>query len=89
MAKLRKDAHDELDRGALAMEEGAEGLEKRAAAGNAQQLPPGTATRMAIGAQITPADPAPAGTVRIGAEMACGVDLAASPPCGHDARWRG
>src|SRR5215471_1121080 len=44
---------------------------------------------MAIGAEIAPADPAPIGTVRIGAEMACGVDLAASPPCGHDARGRG
>ena len=36
--QARDDAHDELDGGTLTIEEGAEGLEKRAAAGDAQQL---------------------------------------------------
>src|SRR5438093_11212974 len=44
---------------------------------------------MAIGAEITPAHPAPIRTVRVGAEMGGGVDLASSPPRGYDARWRG
>ncbi len=89
LSQAHDDTHDEVDGGALAMQDCPEGLAKIAATDHTQELSPGTATRMAIGAQITPADPAPVGTVRIGAEMACGVDLAASPPCGHDARWRG
>src|SRR5882724_8416047 len=44
---------------------------------------------MAIGAEIAPADPSPIGTVRVRAEMGGGVDLAASPPRGHEARGRG
>src|SRR6266446_1674450 len=71
------------------MEEGAEGLEKIATTDHTQQLPPGTAMGMAIGAEIAPADPSPRGTVRVRAEVRRGVDLAASPPRGHDARWRG
>jgi hypothetical protein len=43
---------------------------------------------MAIGAEIAPADPAPIGTVRVGAKVHRSVDLAAAPPCGHDAGWR-
>src|SRR5216683_2032562 len=73
----------------LAMEEGAEGLEKRATTDHTQQLPPGTAIGMAIGAEIAPSRPSPIGTVRVRAEMRGGVDLASSPPRGHDARWRG
>ena len=88
LGQARDDAHDELDRGALAMKERAEGLEKIAATDDTQQLPPGTATGMAIGAEIAPAHPAPIGTVRVRAEMRGGVDLAAAPPRGHDARWR-
>ena len=63
------DAHDELDRGTLAMQERAEGLENITATGNAEQLPPGTAPRMAIGPEIAPAHPATIGTGRVGAEM--------------------
>jgi hypothetical protein len=83
------DAYDEIDGCALAVQERAEGLEKIAATGDTQQLPPGTATRMAIGAEIAPAHPAPIGTVWVGAEMSGGVDLASASPRGHDARWRG
>jgi hypothetical protein len=51
--------HDEVDRGALARKDRTEGLEKIAATGDAQQLPPGTPAGMAIGPEIAPADPAP------------------------------
>ena len=53
------DAYDELDGGTLTMKERPEGLEKIAATGDAQQLPPGTAIGMAIGAEIAPAHPSP------------------------------
>jgi len=71
------------------VKECAEGLEKRAVTGDAQQLPPGASIGMAVGAEIAPAHPAPIGTVWVGAEMRGGVHLAAAPPCGHDAGWRG
>src|SRR5712691_8740294 len=71
------------------MEEGAEGLENRAMTDHTQQLPPGTAIGMAIGAEIAPADPAVIGTVRVGTEMGGGVDRTTAPSRGHDARWRG
>src|SRR5919197_772473 len=64
----------------------AHGFEKIAATNDAQQLSLGTAVGMPISAEIAPAAPAPVGTVRIGAEMACGVDLAAAPPCRYHAR---
>jgi hypothetical protein len=67
--QARNDAYDELGGSALAVQERAEGLEKIAATGDTQQLPPGPAMGMAIGAEIAPAHPAPIGTVRIGAEM--------------------
>ena len=67
--QTRDDAHDELDEGALAVKERAEGLEKIAVTGDAQQLPPGASIGMAIGAQIAPAHPAVIGTVRVGTKM--------------------
>src|ERR1051325_9408841 len=82
-------AHDELDGDTLAMEEGAKGLEKIAVADHRQQLPPGTTVRMAIGAEIPPADPAPIDTVRVRTEVRRGIDLAAASPRGHDPRGRG
>ncbi|SRR6266487_234415 len=82
------DAHDDLDRGVLTMQERAEGLEKIAATDDAQQLAPGTATGMAIGAEIAPADPAPIGTVRVRTKVRRGVDLAAAPSRRHEAWWR-
>jgi len=60
------------------MEDGPEGLQKVAVTDDAQQLPPGTTTGMAIGTEIAPAHPAPRGTVGIGAEMVRGVDLTAA-----------
>jgi len=70
LGQAGEDAHDELDRGALAMEDGAEGLQKIAPTNHTQQLSPGTAAGMAIGAEIAPAHPAAIGTGRVGAEMA-------------------
>src|SRR5262249_29791385 len=81
--------HDELDGDALAMEEGADGLEKIATTDHTQQLPPGTAIGMAIGAEIAPSHPTPICTVGVGAEMGGGVHLASPPPRGRDARWWG
>jgi hypothetical protein len=56
------------------MKKRAESLEKIVATGDAQQLPPGTTIGMAVGAEITPSDPAAIGTVRVGAAMGGGVD---------------
>ena len=68
--QARDDAHDEVNRHTFPVKERAEGLQKVAVTDDAQQLPPGTATGMAIGAEIAPADPAPIGTVRVGTAMA-------------------
>src|SRR5215467_5548971 len=70
------------------MKDGAEGLEKITVTGNAQQLPPGAAIGMAIGAEIAPAHPAAIGTIWVGAEMVGGVDLAAAPSRWHKTRGR-
>jgi hypothetical protein len=69
------------------MKDRAEGPEKIAATGNAQQLPPGTATRMAIGAEIAPSHPAAIGTVRVRTEMVRGVDRPPAPARRDDAGW--
>jgi hypothetical protein len=71
------------------MKDRAEGLEKVAAADHAQQLSPGTATGMAVGAEIAPAHPAPIGAVRVGAEMRGGIHLAAASSRHDDTRWWG
>src|SRR5215831_14739841 len=83
------DPYDEVRRGPLAVKDGAEGLEKGATTSDAEQLAPGTATGMAISTEIAPAHPAPIGTVRVWAKVRRGVDLAAAPPCGPNAWWRG
>src|SRR4029453_2319094 len=54
LSQARQDTHDKLDRLPLAMEQGPKGLEKITTADHTQQLPPGTATRIAIGAEIPP-----------------------------------
>jgi len=89
LSQAANHVHDELDGCVLAMQERAERLEKIATTDTTQQLSPGTTTGMAIGPDIAPADPAPIGTIWVGAEMPGGVHLAAAPPCGHDAGWRG
>jgi len=69
LGQARHDAHDEVNGGALSMKNRAQGLQKIAATGDAQELPPGTAIGMAIGAELPPAHPAAIGTGRVGADM--------------------
>jgi len=88
LSQARDDTHDEVYRGALTVKDRAEGLQKLATTHSTPQLPPGTATGMAIGAEIAPAHPATIGTVRVGAEVRRGVDLAAAPSRHDEARWR-
>src|SRR5262249_6686842 len=76
------------DRGALAMKDRAQGLQKIAATDDTEQLAPGTTIGMAVGAEIAPADPAAIGTIRVRAEVHRGVELAAAPPRGDHARGR-
>src|SRR5262245_6157147 len=72
------------------MKNGAEGLQKIAVTGDAQQLPPGTTVGMAIGAEIAPDHPGPIRTGRIGAEMVRSIDLTAASARHDDARgWGG
>ena len=71
------------------MKDGAEGLEKVATTSDAEQLSPETATRMAVGAAVAPADPAPVGTGWVGRELVGGVDLTAAPARHDDVRWWG
>src|SRR5215471_16007424 len=89
LGQARDDPHDEVDRGTLAVKECTKGLEKVTTTDHTQQLPPGTAIGVAIGAEIAPAHPAPIGTVRVRAEVHRGVDLAVAPPCGYEARGWG
>src|SRR5215510_15816029 len=88
---LRQRAHRPyqlLGRHALAMQRGAMGLLEVTFTAGAIQLAPGTAIGMAIGAEIAPSDPAAIGTVGVRAEVRRGVDLAATPPRGHEAWGR-
>ena len=70
------------------MKDGAEGLQKVAATGDAQQLALGAPIGMTVGTEIAPAHPAAIGTIRIGAEMHGGVDVTAAPSCHNNARGR-
>ena len=69
------------------MKDCAEGLKKIAATGDAQQLPPGSAIGMTIGAEIAPAHPTAIRTGRVGAKMRGGVHLTASSSRHEDLRW--
>src|SRR3954463_15929605 len=86
LGQAREDPHDEVDGGALAVKDRAKGLEKIATADHTQKLSPGTATRMAIGAEIPPSHPAAIGTVRVRAEMVGGVDRTPAS-ARHDDAW--
>ena len=70
------------------MKDRPEALQEAAAAGDAEQLPPGAATRMAIGAEMAPAHPASVRTVCIGTEMGRGIDLTRASSRHHHVRWR-
>src|SRR5205823_12178725 len=88
LSQARDDMYDEVDGGTLPMKDRPQALQEVAATGDAEQLPPGPAMGVAIGAEIAPADPAPIGTVRVRTEVRRGVDLAVAPPCQDDAGWR-
>src|SRR5437899_325289 len=70
------------------MKDRPEALQKVAATGDAEQLPPGAPIGMAIGAEIAPAYPAPVRTVCIGTAMGRGIDLTGASLRHHPARWR-
>jgi hypothetical protein len=89
LGSARADAHNELGRRTLPVQERPKGLENGVTTAPTPPLPPGTAMGMAMGAERAPAHPTTLGPVRVGAAMRGGVDLAASPPCGHEAWWRG
>src|SRR4030095_9106166 len=50
--QARDNTHDEVNGGALPMQERPEALQEGAATGDAEQLPPGTPMRMALGTEI-------------------------------------
>jgi len=70
------------------MKDRPEALQKVAATGDAEQLPPGAPIGMAIGAEIAPAHPAPVRTVRMGTAMGRGIDLTGASSRHHHTRWR-
>src|SRR5262249_32981692 len=75
--------HNEIDRDTLTIEERAEGLQKVAATGDAQQLPPAAPIGMADSTEIAPACPAPVPAIRVRTEMDGGIDRAAAPSRRH------
>jgi hypothetical protein len=82
-------AHDEVDRYAFAMEEGALGFEKVAPTVPAIQLSPRATTRMTVRTDIAQPKPAAMGTVGIRTEMTGDVDLAAASSCRGELRGWG
>jgi hypothetical protein len=83
------DVHDELGRGAFAMENRAVGLIEVPLARHTLQLPPGLAARMPIGADVAPAEPPVIGAILLRTEVPRGVDRAsASSSEDHHRRWR-
>ena len=89
LSQARDDTHDAVDGGALPMKDRAERLEKIAATGDTEQLPPGAPIGMAIGAEIAPSHPAPVRTVWVWAEVRRGIDLTGASSRHHHARGPG
>src|SRR5262245_38655355 len=81
--------HDEVNRDALAVEQGAMRLQKVAIAAGAVQLPPGPTTGMAIGPEVAQAEPAAIATVGSRTELLGGVDLTPAASRQDHQRWRG
>src|SRR5215470_5447754 len=71
--------HDEVDRDALAMEQGPVMLWKGAFAGRTVAWPPRATVGMAVGAQVAQPQPATIGTVRMRAKMPGGLHLTRAP----------
>src|SRR5215510_1564777 len=74
LSEAADDVHDEVDRDALAMEQGAVMLGKVPFAGRTVELTPLPPAGMAIGAQVAQPQPAAVVTVDMGAKVHRGVD---------------
>src|SRR5262245_45976243 len=71
------------------MKRRAHGLQEITLAAQAHELPPSSATRLTVGANIAPVDPAVIRTGRLRTEMPAGIDSA--PPASgedHTGWWR-
>src|SRR5262249_52344394 len=65
--------HDEVDRDACAMEQGAVRLQKVSITAGTVELPPRAATGMAVGAQVVQPQPPAIVTIGVGTNMPRGV----------------
>src|SRR5262249_16178088 len=74
LSEAADDVHDEVDRDALAMEQGAVMLWKGAFAGRTVALPPLPPAGMAVGAQVAQPQPAAVSTGRMRTQVPRGVD---------------
>src|SRR5215470_985888 len=74
LSEAADDVHDEVDRDALAMEQGAVMLGKVPFAGRTVELTPLTPAGMAVGAQVAQPQPAAVVTVRMRTKVPRGVD---------------
>jgi hypothetical protein len=83
------DPHDQFRRHALAMQRRTVGPQKIPATGYTVQLPPWTATRMAIRANIASADPAIMPRGRLRAELVRSGHLPRTATRGGHQRWQG
>src|SRR5499426_528352 len=81
--------HDEVNRDALAVEQGALGLQKVSIAVGAVQLTPRPTAGMAIGPEVAQAEPAAIATVGSRTELLGGVDLTPASSRRDHQRWRG
>src|SRR4029434_9240049 len=88
LGQARDHPHDQLWCYTLAVEDGAESLQKVAVTDDAQQLTPAPPIGMAVGADIAPARPALVPAMWVRTEVGSRIDLAVAPPCGHDPRGR-
>jgi hypothetical protein len=68
-SKAADDMHDEIDRDALAMEQGAVGLQKVSITAGTVELAPGATSGMPVGAEVPQPQPAAIATGGIGTEV--------------------
>jgi hypothetical protein len=81
--------HDELRQGALAVEDRPMRFVEISAARHTLKLAPRLTARMAVGADVAAAEPAPVGTTWGGTKVLVGVDGALAPSGeGEERRWR-
>ena len=91
VGQARDDAHDEVNRGALPMEDRTVRFQQIAAAQRAVKLTPGAAAGMAIGTPVAQPQPAVIVTAFMGAKVQRGINHTGAPVGrGHGvgASWR-